>query len=1215
VSGTLRAELRGGDAKARRLAQCEFGAPLVLEAGAGTGKTAALVARTLAWLLGPGWERAETALRAGADVQAPPPERVAARALSRVVAITFTEAAAAEMATRVEAALCEIERGELPLGVDPDALPDEPARHARGSALRGALDHLVVQTIHAYCRRLLLAHPFDAGLHPGFEVDADGRVQAEIVREVVERHMRRANAARGESAALVLAAAGIGPLEIQQELMALLGRGVEAAALADDPLAPDRVRAECERLRSTLEEFHAAFAERLMAVRRGNRAQEVARAVDHTRQYLAQPPDDLAGLEALLAELVERWGDSLLERLRKWSRSDLTDSEREALGAEEPRLAELSAQLAAPLEHWIRLDVPLFTAARRVLAQLLEEVEESMRRRGSASFSRLLTQTAALVAEQPSVARRVRLRIDQILVDEFQDTDRCQCAIIGALALEGPPDERPGLFIVGDAKQSIYGWRSADLAAYESFADRVCAEGGARHALSVNFRSVPAILDEVDRVVAPVMIRAPGLQPSFQPLVPSPENAVSSQVAEGRFAPVEYWVSAQWEGGAPRKTSAREAAELEARALAVDLRELRVAEGVEWRDVGVLFRSRGDWDIYLGALREADIPFTVEGDRSYYRRREVIDAAALLRCVLDPNDHLALLTVLRSSAVGVPDAALLPLWRHELPARVGALSAPDPESLGALRAALDDVVRALPDAVPGLDRVRGWDANLHHAASAIAQLRQSFAGDPADVFVERLRTSFLLEVSEAARFLGAWRVANLERFFRRITEELAQGADARRVLRSVRSAVSEEEPGEEGQPRDLAPDAVRVLTLHGAKGLDFDHVYLMQLHKGSGQRSQGGSQAHEHHGHFELCLAGAPSLGWDLALAARNRVAEAERVRTLYVGMTRAKKRLVLAGLWPAFQTGRVGGTHVDLLGRRQPAPPDLAQLLRACAEAGGVDSTAAAQTRWVSPALRALRPVPAAPAMSAPPLDLARVRAHAETLARAREGATERMARPLGTAASAAAHAGEQPLDAPTRPDGERAGTSTDGLLAKLAGVAVHRALEDFDLEADPAAELARQRAALEAVLSPLVPPDRLEAAVREARARLQHLAEGSLLERLRALRGRVVARELPILLAAQPGERPLEFVSGVIDLVYRDPGTDAFVIADYKTDRLDDAAAIDAHTRAYARQGAAYQRAVREAFDLTYTPRFELWYLAYDRCVDVAADFADSAATRARD
>jgi ATP-dependent exoDNAse (exonuclease V) beta subunit len=342
-------------------------------------------------------------------------------------------------------------------------------------------------------------------------------------------------------------------------------------------------------------------------------------------------------------------------------------------------------------------------------------------------------------------------------------------------------------------------------------------------------------------------------------------------------------------------------------------------------------------------------------------------------------------------------------------------------------------------------------------------------------------------------------------------------------------------------------------------------------------------------------------------------------VRTLYVGMTRARKRLVLAGLWPEFQKRRAGQAHADLLGRRRPAPPDLAQVLRTCAAERGVDFHAAAETRWVFPALRAPRAAPPTAAAASAPIEIARVRADAEALARAHEAATARMARPLGAAASAAAHDLEAPWGADAQP-GVGAGSAApdappDALLARLAGSAVHRALEDFDLDAEPAAELARQAAACQAVLAPLAPPAQLEAAVCEARARLQRLAEGSLLERLRALRGRVVARELPVLLAAQSDERPLAFVSGVIDLVYRDPETDAFVIADYKTDQLEGDAALDARTRAYARQGAAYRRALREAFGLAYTPRFELWYLSHDRCVDVAADFADSADEPARD
>ena len=171
---------RDADARAREAAQTSFGRPLLLVAGAGTGKTAALVARIVAWSLGRGWEEAERALSerprpAGAPAASRAPESVAARVLERVVAITFTEAAAAEMASRVADALSGIATGEPPAWILPDALPaDEASRVERAAALLVALDRLVVCTIHAFCRRVLSRNPVEAGLHLAFAVDADG---------------------------------------------------------------------------------------------------------------------------------------------------------------------------------------------------------------------------------------------------------------------------------------------------------------------------------------------------------------------------------------------------------------------------------------------------------------------------------------------------------------------------------------------------------------------------------------------------------------------------------------------------------------------------------------------------------------------------------------------------------------------------------------------------------------------------------------------------------------------------------------------------------------------------------------------------------------------------------------------------------------------------------------------------------------------------------
>ena len=215
--------------------------------------------------------------------------------------------------------------------------------------------------------------------------------------------------------------------------------------------------------------------------------------------------------------------------------------------------------------------------------------------------------------------------------------------------------------------------------------------GGERHELSLNFRSAPGILDEVERVMRPAMRYQPDVQPGFARLVATVEST----------AQVEYWASWGREGdGVPRPVRAAEAAAVEARAVAQDLRRLQDA-GVPLGEVALLFRTRSDFDVYLTALRAAGVPYSVEGDRGFYRRREIIEASALVRAVVDPHDTLSLLTWLRSASVGVPDAALLPLWRERLPELCAELPSER----------VDEVVRGAfghtPSDVPGLERVRG----------------------------------------------------------------------------------------------------------------------------------------------------------------------------------------------------------------------------------------------------------------------------------------------------------------------------------------------------------------------------------------------------------------------------------------------------------------------------------------------------------------------------
>jgi ATP-dependent helicase/nuclease subunit A len=1206
--------LRAADREARRAAQTRFDVPLVLQAGAGTGKTTTLIGRLLAWTLGEGWERATLRLaeRKSARPRDDGPDRVAAEVLGRVVAITFTEAAAAEMAGRAARELASLAAGTpAPDWLEASLLPPDPERSRRARALLGTLDHLAVRTIHAFCRGLLADHPLEARIHPDLVIDADGHLVEEVVRETVEDALRDGYGDPGDPHLLALAIRGFGPPEIVEALTSLLQGGLPAAVLNEDPFRPEALADFRRRLATACGAVHRLIEPRL---RKGVRVPNATKIAEALLALLVRMEEEAP------VPLLKEWRedllpDNLVDHLKNWRRK-LEKNEASLFGEVAVELAAAAAGLVQLVEQLTRFDPELMEHGRRALIPLLGRVERELRSRGIATFDFLLAGAESLLAEQPEVRRQVRRRIDQLLVDEFQDTDRIQCDLLRWIALDGPVEERPGLFLVGDPKQSIYGWRNADLRAYDGFVKLVREAGGDVMSLALNFRSVPVILEEVARVIEPVMTSRDGVQPPFEPLFACDRRLQDPGFRRGGgvtspsagWSPVEHWVS--WKRQPePWKTALAEATEIEAAALAEDIRALHAEHGVAWSEIAVLLRGIGDLDLYLEAFRRARVPFAVGRDKQYYRRREVIEAAALVRSVLDPGDHLALLTVLRSSTVGVPDAALIPLWNRQFPRLMTELRSPAPDALAALRRAIEGAVRVVPKDVPGIERVRGWDRNLLAAVEHLAVLRRSFETEPADIFVERLRRLTLIEATEAARYLGPYRLANLERFFRQVLASVEEsGGDATAILRALRRSVSESREAEEGRPKDSSEDAVQVLTIHGAKGLDFEHVYLLQLHKpppgDRGARTEAGRWGDG----FEYRLFGAPTPGFDRIEADRRVVEAAERVRLLYVAMTRAKDRLVLAGRWPEAMeplTWEQAHNPLDLLLSRGDLPPSLPDLWEAAlgsAEAAPSwsfpDPTGAL---WKFPALRppadlGLAAEPERPSLPGPE-EIAFVSA---TLRAERERAALRMERSFGGAASEEAHAllreqqAERQTEIVERKGRRSAHRAKDRAAAMAAGGAIHRALEEWDLGDAPAKELERQRALLPAYLAALVEGDELDRALPLAATLLETFAAGPLLKRMRKLKDHVLARELPVLLPPGEGEHsPVGIVSGAIDLLYRDPEDGRIVIADYKTDEVTTADEIRTRAAIYAPQGAVYGRAMREALEMDEAPRFELWFL----------------------
>ncbi len=1146
------------DRDARHRAEADFSTPILLEAGAGTGKTAVLVARLVRWCTGPGWERAASR-ETEADIAAR-----AARVLRGCVAITFTEASAGEMAQRLREALAALAEGRIPLGMVPEGLEDA---RPRAAALLASFEHFFVGTIHAFCRRILLGAPLAARLHPEFLVDADGSLARSVVREVIEQGLARAFAEGADPDWRRIATHGVGPKELEQALLTVLAADDGPRRLADDREDPGPAFAES---------FRSACRE-LVAAAEGLPGSVAAALVAAARQG-AQPDADV------LASRGEGWEPRFVTRLSAWSRARWTRSEERALGGDASQLARAAAALLPRVRALRSYDPERFHATRRVLATLAAEAAERLRARGVVTFDALLGETRSLLATRADIRRHWQGRLEQILVDEFQDTDPVQCEILRYLAFDSAGGERPGLFVVGDPKQSIYGFRSADLRAYESFAEELRSRGGARLALTVNFRSVPGVLDEVERIVGAVMRAEAGRQPAFERLLPARKESEAGSVA--------HWVL--WDEN-DRPPRVDEAARIEARAVAADVARAH-SEGTSWSEIALLFRTGGDLDVYCDALRDRGVPYQVARETAGVPRREIRDALALLRCAIGSEDRFALVTWLRSAWVGVPDASLEALLRAGLPALVRTLRAWDTDTERRVEALLRE---AAGDSLPD------WAHSLRFALSALAHVREKAEREPPAPWLDRLRRVFVLDAMTAGWSQGSHRVEQLSRVFALVEEGLGESSRTPlAVIDEVERILTRPDDVEAEAVLPADGNAVTLSTIHAAKGLDWERVYLLRTHRGirNAPPETRLSRPGEPPGMRFAGVANLPD--WELA-EIRDANEAAEQVRLLYVAMTRAKNDLVLSGIWPKDRASdlRFARTTADLIAMGDV--PDHEEL--EARRDSGARSDAEPGRTFAFPAL--WRPEggsskpPPAPVSSAS-LDAWRTE-YARVLARRRE-ASLREERPWVGIASERAELDETP--ALKKPMTSVASLSRPEALA--VGEAVHAALEEIRSVADPRdARTALVRTArhnLEANL----PAESIRAARAEVEAILEGFIEGPLFARLEALLPNVIARELPIIAPSTPDDPALAAIAGAIDLVYRD-ASGRIVIADFKTDRVEPGTESLAG-ESYRRQGDIYVRAVREALNLPDSPPFELWWLRTGTVTRLSAETGRVAASQ---
>lgn len=1150
----MREELETWDAQTREKAVTEFSRPLLVEAGAGTGKTSLLVARVLSWSLGSGWEKVDKG--GGGELG-----DVASKVARGVVAITFTEKAAAEMASRLGESFAAISRGAsvLPL---PHPVAPTPLIRRRALALLRVLDRFTICTIHAYCRRLLARYPSEAGFLPEFTVDAEGLGVAGAVEAALAHFLTQ------PPEELLphwehLAQEQIRPNQLRQIVASFI-----AAGATSENLRPDLWEQEAQKLAQKLDEIRG----KLLSLWRANfsgqggmrKAQELMAA--------------LAGLgsgdewRGFLHDFRQAWRSCKLEsKVQDWAKGKLTQAEEKAFGDQKEMLEALAKELGDLAKSALAYDEAFFAALMPVVRYMLAKAQTVLGERGYLTFQDLLTKALTLFAENPEVCLKERRRIQQLLVDEFQDTDRWQVKLLEYLALSG--EERPGLFVVGDPKQSIYAWRSADFAAYEAFARQILATGGECLPLVRNFRSVPAILQEVHRLIAPVMRAEKGVQPAYQELIPHRQG---DGFVASPHGVVEHWIFGDYpnnQGTAPAK--AQRLREMEACALAAHIHELHHQHGVAYKDIAVLFRALSDVHIYLEAFHKWGIPTVTQRDKTYFQRREVLDACCLLRAVAQPEDHLALVGFLRSPWVGVPDAAWLPLKERGFFTTVARLYGDDRDLLQKLRQLLRDVAQSLPLSLPGRRRIAGWETSAFWALRVLGLARQSWDTDPPEVFLYRLRSWLQFEATEAARFPGRARLEHLRRFFRLFVSYTELFQDRRKAIAALEQAIRD--AGEMPlPPQPEAEDAVLLSSIHQVKGLDFAHVFLADT--GRQSRDQLAEEVKVgwilETGTWVVKIGRWATANWYQLRVWEEKVAKAELVRLLYVATTRARDRLVICQPW-----SEKGKGLSELLEKRQDRP-NLAELTKTLSE--GRDRLVAGGAIWVFPKTTPL-PDQGQVVAEETEFPLHDAQSQVRTVIQRQEWAQKYQARPLLAPASEEAH---EKLHEHLREDSE----GQRGLgQAMLAGSLVHRVLQLWNWHHPPEEELAHWLREVVHFAPGSEEPRVVADAVSSARELLKRFADSPLFAEFCQLGKERVFREFPLLIRGG-GEEAAEAYVGSVDLLYW--AGEGPVVVDFKTDRVT-GSDMEKRVEVYEAQGRRYCQALHEAWGLGKLPAFELWFL----------------------
>jgi ATP-dependent helicase/nuclease subunit A len=806
-----------------------------VDAGAGSGKTRVLIQRIV------------HLIEQGVDLDA-------------IVAITFTDKAAGEMKDRL--------RQEFRSKAAQPEVLDNPDEMTRWRELERRVETSRISTIHSFCARLLREHALAAGLDPEFGVLPEAEAQLLLSRTLRETLHMLFEA--GDEAAILLGSEySVRELEAMLRTMlrsrSLIERLGDNLPLEDEEQLSVFWRARCaeewERYLLSLpkslkvQQYLARLNTFLNPWLHESPNQEKA-----CRQMLAgleqlQAADSLSAIEKALAILAEtpastvpkklqpheelKRVESLLKSLKKFGKQEAPTSD--------PEMDALAAQLTCALyATWQQVNVAHTKAMNAVQA---------------VDFDTLITGVLKMLRDLPEVRKRIADDMEHLLIDEFQDTDQIQLDIAEFLC--GEP-KGPALFIVGDAKQSIYRFRGAEV---EVFQDAKAKASPIQ--LYKNFRSLPDVLEFIN-----AFFHKSGLLQAVGPYTPMTTHR--DPCGESR---IELLLTPETDGH-----KSEEYRRDEANMLAARMHELAQTAQVcgkdgkprpaTYGDMAILFRAASNVHIYEHALRSAGVPYVLVAGQGFYEREEIIDLLNLFRTIIDPRDEMSLLGFLRGPIAGLSDESIYLLCQHRRHLAPAFLSGEVPEHFAQAEA---------------LTRARDLVATL-----------QAQKDRPLPEFLRVMLDLTAYEAIQLAQRQGLQRASNIRKLL-----TLAESFSKTRppalssFIEYLDSLRRQEVQEGEAPLYTEETGAVTIMTVHKSKGLEFPIVFVPDL-----ARSRGGSRGklniHRRLG-FHLAPCGDDGKRSKLAFATAikrciDAEEDAEEARLLYVALTRAKDWLVLCG-------------------------------------------------------------------------------------------------------------------------------------------------------------------------------------------------------------------------------------------------------------------------------------------------------------------------------